>query len=92
MTSKISNDLNQLKLTLKDILAIISVVIALTTNFFALKFSVDNALNRIEVVNAEQNLIRSNDRELINLRIEALRLELQRQSEEIKELKTKNAK
>lgn len=79
--------MNEFKLTIKDAVAIVGIVAALAGNYFALRDSIRASQQQMEATFREQQLIRSNDQELNRLKIDAMKLQIEKLEADVKDLR-----
>lgn len=75
-------------MTIKDVVAIIGIVSALAGNYFALRDSIRASQMQMEATFREQQIIRSNDQELIRLKIDAMKLQIEKLEVDVRELRS----
>lgn len=80
--------INSFQLTIKDVVAIIGIVSALAGNYFALRDSIRASQMQMEATFREQQIIRSNDQELIRLKIDAMKLQIEKLEVDVRELRS----
>lgn len=78
---------NTFQLTIKDVVAIIGIFCALAGNYFALRDSIRGAQMQMEATFREQQIIRNNDQELNRLKIDAMKLQIDKLEADVKDLR-----